>query len=249
MKVFDIYEKIDWYFPFLTACDFDNVGILVGDKNATVKKAVVALDCTCDVVDFAIKNGAEAIVTHHPIIFNPIKSVTAESVVHKLIKHGISVISAHTNLDTGTNGVNDCLCKKIGVKVTKSLMIDGFFIRAGELARESGADELALRCRDTLLTNGIRYTKGKEPIKNVAVCSGSGSSLLSDVMKSGADAFVTGELKYSDFIAAKNAGFTVVECGHFESEDIVVAPLAALLKRELPEIEFIEYHENAISKI
>ncbi len=249
MKVMDIYEKIDWYFPFLTACDFDNVGILVGDKNAEVKRAVVALDCTMDVVDFAIENGAEAIVTHHPVIFDPLKAVTADSVVHKLIKNGISVVSAHTNLDTGSNGVIECLCRKIGVKINKTLMIDGLCIRAGELARESSPDELALRCRDTLLTKGIRYTAGNKPIKNVAVCSGGGSSLLNDVMKSGADAYITGELKHSDFIAAKNAGFTVVECGHFESENIIVSPLANLLRKELPKIEFVEYHDSAISRI
>lgn len=249
MKVFDIYEKIDWYYPFLTACDFDNVGLLVGDKNAEVTGAVVALDCTSDVVDFAIEKGANVIVTHHPVIFNPLKNVSGDSVVYKLIKNGIAVISAHTNLDTGANGVNDCLCGKIGLKVTKSLLIDGLLIRAGEMPKSVSAQELALRCRDSLLATRIRFTDGGKSIKKIAVCSGGGGSLLSEVMASGADAFVTGEVKHSDFIAAKNAGFTLVECGHFESENIIVPPLCNLLKRELPQIEFTEYTQSAISYI
>lgn len=249
MKVIDIYDKIDWHFPFLTACDFDNVGLLVGDKNAEVTRAVVALDCTADAVDFAVENGAQVIVTHHPVIFNPLKNIKGDSVVYKLIKHGIAVISAHTNLDTGKGGVNDCLCSRIGLKVTKSLMIDGLLVRSGEFQKQLSSQELALRCRDSLLGIRIRFTDGGKPIKKVVVCSGGGSSLLAEVMASGADAYVTGEVKHSDFIAAKNAGFTLVECGHFETEDIVISPLTNLLKKELPQIEFLEYHESAINYI
>ena len=249
MKVFDIYEKIDWYYPFLTACDFDNVGLLVGDKNTEVTSAVVALDCTNDVVDFAVEKGANVIVTHHPVIFNPLKSIEGDSVVYKLIKHGIAVISAHTNLDTGENGVNDCLCSKMGIKVTKSLMIDGLLIRTGETQKVTNAKELALRARDSLLATRIRFTDGGKPIKKVAVCSGGGGSLLKSVMASGADAFVTGEVKHSDFIAAKNAGFTIIECGHFESENIIVPYLTNLLKKVLPEIKFNEYTTSAINYI
>ena len=91
MKVKDIVTKIDWYYPWLTACDFDNVGLLVGDEEAEVKKAVVALDCTHEVLDFAIEQGATAVVTHHPIIFDGLKKVTAESVVHKAIKNNTVV--------------------------------------------------------------------------------------------------------------------------------------------------------------
>ena len=249
MKVKDIIKKIDWYYPWLTACDFDNVGLLVGDEEAEVKKAVVALDCTHEVLDFAIERGATAVVTHHPIIFDGLKKVTAESVVHKAIKNNISIVCAHTNYDTGTNGVNDHLCKKLGINVTKSLMIDGLLIRGGEFAKQVSAEELALRCRDSLLARHIAFADGGKPIKKVVVCSGGGGSLLSDVMASGADAFITGEAKHSDFVAAKNAGFTLMVCGHFETEDIAIAPLAALLTREVPGVEFIECHKSPVNHI
>ena len=249
MKVNDIITKIDWYYPWLTACSFDNVGLLVGDKNADVSKAVVALDCTHEVLDFAIENGATVVVTHHPVIFDGLKSVTAESVVHKAIKNGISIVCAHTNYDTGANGVNDILCRKLGINVTKSLMIDDLLIRGGEFPKTVSAEELALRCRDSLLARHIAFTDGGKPIKKVVVCSGGGGSLLSQVMASGADAYMTGEAKHSDYVAAKNAGFTLVVCGHFETEDIAVAPLVELLKKEVPGVEFIECHKSPVQHI
>ena len=96
MKINDIYSFLNERYPFSLACDFDNVGLLVGDKNCTVTKAVIALDCLSDTVNFAIKNGAELIITHHPVIFAGLKAVTEETAVYKAIKNGISVISAHT---------------------------------------------------------------------------------------------------------------------------------------------------------
>ncbi|MBQ8549902.1 MAG: Nif3-like dinuclear metal center hexameric protein [Clostridia bacterium] len=249
MKVKDIVEKIDWYYPWLTACDFDNVGLLVGDAEADVKKAVVALDCTHEVLDFAISEGATAVVTHHPVIFDGVKKVTAESVVHKAIKHGISIISAHTNYDTGTNGVNEILCQKLGISINKRLMIDGLLIPGGTFAKNLSAKELALKCRDSLFATHIAYADGGKPINKVVVCSGGGGSMLREVMASGADAYITGEAKHSDFVAAKNAGFTLMVCGHFETEDIAVAPLAALLKREVPGVEFIECHKSPVNHI
>ena len=249
MKVQDIVTKIDWYYPWLTACEFDNVGLLVGDKNADVEKAVVALDCTHEVLDFAIEKGASVVVTHHPVIFDGMKKVTAESVVHKAIKNGISIVSAHTNFDTGMNGVNEILCGKLGIKINKRLMIDGFIIPGGDFSKELSAKELALRCRDSLLATHIAYADGGKPIKKAIVCSGNGSGMLSEVMKSGADAYITGEAKHSDFVAAKNAGFTLMVCGHFETENIAVPHLAALLTKEVPGVEFIECHLSPVNHI
>ncbi len=249
MKIKNIVEKIDWYYPWLTACEWDNVGLLVGDSDADVEKAVVALDCTHEVLDFAIAEGATAVVTHHPVIFDGLKNVTAESVIHKAIKNGISIICAHTNYDTGANGVNDILCQKLGLNITKRLMIDGLLIPGGEWNKSLSAQELALRCRDSLLATHIAFSDGGKPIKKAVVCSGGGGSMLREVMASGADAFITGEAKHSDFVAAKNAGFTLVVCGHFETEDIAVAPLAALLKREVPGVTFIECHKSPVNHI
>jgi len=110
MTVQNIFDFLNNKFPVDTACGFDNVGTLVGDRNKTITKAIVALDCTLPVIKEAVKNGCELIITHHPIIFNGLKSVLDDTLVFEIIKNGLSVISMHTNLDQGENGVNDALC-------------------------------------------------------------------------------------------------------------------------------------------
>ncbi len=249
MQVKDILAKIDWYFPWMTACDFDNVGLLVGDESKTVKRAVVALDCTAEVLDFAISQNADAVITHHPVIFEPLKSVTAESVVFRAIQNGISVISAHTNFDIGVGGVNYVLCEKLGLKIKKRLMIDGLLVPEGEFENGLSPAEVAALCKQSLPTSHVAFTSGNKKIKRVVVCSGSGSSLLHDVMRSGADAFITGELKHSSFIEAHNAGFSAFSCGHFETEDIAIPALRDILCSELPDIEWVDYRESPIKHI
>ena len=110
MQINDIFEFLNRLYPVSTACDFDNVGLLVGDGNATLNKALISLDCTLKTVEKAIQEDCQLIITHHPVIFDPLKRVNCGSVVYELIKSGISVISMHTNLDIGDGGVNDSLC-------------------------------------------------------------------------------------------------------------------------------------------
>ena len=118
--------------PKELAEDFDNVGLLVGDENAEVKGIMVSLDCFDEVIDRAEDLGANLIVTHHPIIFDPLKSVTADTLVYKLISKGISVISMHTNLDQADGGVNDVLCEALGLYDVEELITsDGFSMRKG----------------------------------------------------------------------------------------------------------------------
>ena len=127
MTVKDIFDFLNKKFPTETACDFDNVGILVGDPETQVEKAVVALDCTPSAVNTALKNGCQLIITHHPVIFAHLKRVLAGSAVYEVIKNGISVISMHTNLDVGIGGVNDCLCTALSLEnVTKVSAADGY---------------------------------------------------------------------------------------------------------------------------
>lgn len=247
MKIAEIHRCIDWSFPFMTAEDFDNVGLLIGSMEQEVSRAVVALDCTKETVAFAKKQGAQLIITHHPVIFDPIKRIDADSVVYECIKSGIAVLSAHTNLDTGKNGVNDTLCDILGIKDKCGLYIDGYLIRTGTLDKPHTAKELALLCKERLSAN-VRYTDGKKEITRVAVCSGSGGSMLGDVMKTDVDAYITADVKHSQFIAAANNGFTLLDCGHFETEDIIVSPLCKMLSEQLSDVTFTEYHGGEILK-
>lgn len=249
MKVLDVYNLLDEHFPFNTACDFDNVGLLIGDSNAEVTGIVTALDCTAEVLDFAKNSGANLVVCHHPVIFDPIKRLTSDLVAYKAVNYGISVISAHTNLDAASGGVNDCLCEKIGLVNVKHFYSDGFAMRIGKVKETCTAEQLALRCKEALNTSGVNFTCNNKPIKTVAVCSGGGKSVLDDVLNSSADAFVTGELKYSDLLYADNLGFNIIECGHFETEDVVVAPLCRLLADNFSSINVTEYHNCGIKHV
>ena len=120
-NVTQIYRAIDELAPFWLTMDFDNTGILVGDRQQTVSRALLALDCTCSVVQEAAQRGAQLIITHHPVIFNPIKRVNEDTVVYQLIRAGIAVISAHTNLDIAQGGVNDVLAQTIGLQACRGL--------------------------------------------------------------------------------------------------------------------------------
>ena len=111
MKNIDVFNFLNGLFPVESAMGFDNVGFLVGNRQAEVKKVLVALDCDATAVKRAIEENCELIVTHHPVIFDGLKSVTEQDIVYELISRGISVISMHTNLDIGKGGVNDRLCE------------------------------------------------------------------------------------------------------------------------------------------
>ena len=119
--VLQIYEAIDRLAPFSLSMDFDNTGILVGDRQKKVERALLALDCTKEVLRQAKELGAQLIITHHPIIFHPIKRVNEDSLVYHLLRSDIAVISAHTNLDIAQGGVNDLLAKRIGLSDCRGL--------------------------------------------------------------------------------------------------------------------------------
>ena len=125
MKVKEILNLINSFAPANTALSYDNTGLLLGDAEQTVTKAVVCLDATPDAIDFAKENNAGLIITHHPIIFDGLKSVLVGSAVYECLAAGISVISAHTNLDVAEGGVNDCLAKALGLKNITAVTDEG----------------------------------------------------------------------------------------------------------------------------
>ncbi len=248
MTVFDIYSYLNSLFPTDTACDFDNVGILVGEKNALVKKAIVALDCTLETIKKAKDMNSNLIITHHPVIFEPLKKILLGSVVFELIKNEISVISMHTNLDIAENGVSEELCKIIGLSDISSVTSsDGFVLKSGVISPIS-ANKLAQQIKERLNGN-IRYTDGNKDISRVLVCSGSGGEFVFDAVLSGYDALVTSEVKHHQFLFAKDNGLSVFDAGHFCTEDIIVEPLAKTLNERFNDIEFITFHSESIKYV
>lgn len=247
MNVRDIYNFINEFAPFDTAAGFDNAGFLIGDKNAEVTGITVALDCYSAVIDEAVKNGCNLIVTHHPVIFDPLKKITADSRVYKLIKNGISVISAHTNLDAADGGVNDCLANKIGLfNVTGAGETQNgvFEYRIGEINAMS-ADDFAAHLAKVLNVR-VKYCGKNGNISRVAICGGSGGSLLFEAAALGADALVTADCKHSVFVDADEFGTALFDCGHFNTEDVVTEPLGSMIRKKFKDIPVFTSHYTNI---
>lgn len=248
MRIKSIFDFLNEKFPMSTACDFDNVGLLIGNKNRSVTKVLVALDCTNSVVDEAIEKGAQLIITHHPVIFTPLKSIDADSKIGKLLENKISVISMHTNFDQGENGVNDVLCQKIGLKNVKPLTArDGYILKVGEVNNLT-AHEFAQKLK-TSLNGAVRFTDSGKRINTVVVCSGSGGGFLEDAVNAGADALVAADIKHSVFLEADEKGICLFDAGHFETEDIAVEPLCEMLQNEFKNTEFYTNHYYPVKKI
>lgn len=245
MTVKQIFEFLNIKFPVNTACDFDNVGLLVGDGESKVKKALITLDCTLETVEKAVRENCELIITHHPVIFAPLKNVLKGSAVYELIEKNISVISMHTNLDVGIGGVNSSLCDTIGLKNVEFYpACDGYILQKGEFS-ECSADSFAEHLKAKLNTV-VKYVDGGKKIRNVLVCSGSGGEFINDAINGGFDALVTADIKHHQFLDAKDNGVSLFECGHFNTEDVVIEPLCDLLSVEFSDVKFITTHKTNI---
>ena len=244
MTVQNIFDFLNNEFPVDTACGFDNVGTLVGDRKKTVTKAVVALDCTMPVINKAVENGCELIITHHPVIFNGLKSVLDDTLVFEIIKNGLSVISMHTNLDQGDGGVNDALCNAIGLKKVEIVEApDKYLLKKGEISPLS-ADDFAKHLKNTL-NYPVKYV-GEGVIKNVLVCSGSGAQYHTLCKANSCDALVTADVRHNNFLDAAQNGVALYDCGHFNTEVVVIKPLCELLSNEFNNIQFIANTDSQI---
>lgn len=248
IRVKDIFYYLNRLYPVDTACDFDNVGLLVGDRDAAVTGAVVALDCDINTISFAKECGANLIITHHPVIFEPVKSVTENDIVFKLIKNGISVISMHTNLDIGAGGVNDVLCETLELKNVKPYIAsDGYMLKCG-ITDTVDADRFAAFIKQKL-GGLVRYVSGNKPINSVLVCSGSGGGYVDEAIIGGFDALVTADVKQNHFIAAINGGISLFDGGHYNTENIITAPLLSSLQKKFESISFHLFKNYSIKTV
>ncbi|MBO5912704.1 MAG: Nif3-like dinuclear metal center hexameric protein [Clostridia bacterium] len=249
MKVKEILDFLYGIAPKELAEDFDNVGLLVGDEIAEVKGVMVSLDCFDEVIDRAEDLGANLIVTHHPIIFSGLKSVTADSLVYKLISKGISVISMHTNLDQADGGVNDALCDALDLFDVEALITsDGFSMRKGFLDQPEDPYSFAKHIKEAL-GGAVKFVAGDHDITTVAVCGGSGGDFLIDAVKMGADALVTADVKHHLFIEAGRLGISLYDAGHFNTEDVIVSVLCRDIAGAFPELDVSECHFSKIENI
>ena len=234
----DIINYFESFAPLCTAMDFDNCGLIVGDARLCVKKALLSLDITPEVIEEAAQTGCDLIISHHPVIFQPLKRLGTGSAPYLLAQKEIAAVCMHTNLDLGESfGVNICLGKAAGLdSVRRADCGDALFF--GDLADEITTLELAKRVKENLGCEGVRYTEGRGFVKRIAVSSGAGGSDIFAAAQIGADALITGEIKHHELNAANELQIAVIDAGHFKSEDIVINPLAERLRAEFPETEF-----------
>lgn len=245
MKVADIYQFINTIAPFSSAEDFDNVGLLVGDARQEVASVTVALDCTPEALAFAAGQGAQLLVTHHPVIFDPLKRVGSPSPVFQAIRQGVAVLSAHTNLDFAPDGVCDTLANVLGLTRVQPLQSG---LRVGCIKPMAPLD-FAAHAKARLGCSSLRFVAGGHTVQRVAVCSGSGGSMLPEVLGLGVDAYLCGDIKHSAFLEAAAHGLTLVDAGHFETERIIVPVLRRRLEQAFPQLQVSEFNACPIKTI
>lgn len=219
---------------------WDNDGVMFCESTENwVKKVLVALDATLDVIKYASENAFDVIVTHHPFIFKKLSRV--ENLDYKkqkiLMQSNISVLSYHTRLDSAKGGVNDALCESLELKNIASFGGEsGESGRFGELSFEMDANDFALYVKEKLGCDIKCASSDGKIIKRVAVVGGAGKDFFFEAKNCGADAFVTSEIPHHLFIEAKNVDFAIYDCGHYYTENVVCEKIKQHLSNAFPNL-------------
>lgn len=234
VTVQEILQELKAFAPPELACSWDNVGLLV-DAGRPVEKVLTALDITADVVREAAAAGCQLIVSHHPVIFDPMKHISAEDVPAMLLQNGISGICMHTNLDAAPGGVNDTLADLLGMSRENRRNFADNCGRIGTVETTTVA-EIAKFCAETL-HSGVKFVESGKPVSCLAEVSGGGGSYLQEAIDEGADCLVTGEAAHHIALLAKQKGVGLVVAGHWGTEQGIADVLAARLHTAFPQLE------------
>ena len=240
MKVKDIIRVIEDFAPLSIQEGWDNSGLCIGSPEDVVSSVLLGLDCTPDLVDEAIACGADMIVTHHPLIFSGLKKISPDNpvgeAVMKAIKAGISIYSAHTSADKVIAGVSGAMAARLGLEDVQILDEDGEGTGlgvVGNLPEPLSAEEAVRLVKKSF---GLKAMRASRPvdgkISRIAMCGGSGGSLIGAAMKSGAQLYISGDISYHNFFTRE--GFMIMDIGHYESEIEIVDILFSLIKKNFP---------------
>ncbi len=242
IKVSDIYKIIDNTAPFCTQEKWDNSGLLVGSMDMPADRIYITLDISSESIAAARTAGAQLMISHHPVIFSPLKSLSPTDPVWQLAEAGIAAICVHTPLDMAKDGINSRLYDMLQEKLSLSSItgaIEGELGWIAESGRDFTAEELAVILKDTLGCTVVRYCKGIRPIRRIGLCCGSGGSLLGDVAALGCDCYITGDVKHDCWYSARNAGVALFDCGHYHTECIAQDIIAEKIRDAFPMAEII----------
>lgn len=248
IKVNNIINEMELLAPTYLKEDFDNVGLMVGDKNKEVKKVLLALDCTLKVIEEAKKENVELIITHHPLIFKRPSSITTDTLQGKkiieLIKNDIYLYSSHTNLDSVENGLNDTIVSILGFDNSKILEKNKRDDKAGlgrivSLKESIQLEDLISKIKKSLNINNLRVVKGKDKVNKIAIINGSGQDFIGKAVALGADCIITGDTTYHFASDYKEMEISILDVGHFASEQITFFNVMENLKEKFKDVEFI----------
>ena len=233
----EIFEFLKLMAPLEPQMDFDNAGFLVGDRGRRVEKASLALDATSEVIDEAIDFGADMIITHHPLIWNAMKSLTTDDImqrrVMKLVKNNISLVSMHTNLDSCRRRRERRAAVAAGADLISALDEDGCG-RVGQPREPTDMAHFLPFCKVALRTNGLRYYDAGRPVERLAVMGGAGGSSLERAYELGCDTYLTSDIKYDQFLTARELVINLIDGDHFCTENPVIYALYERLNLAFP---------------
>ena len=252
MTVREVYNKLEERIPATLREPWDNDGLMVtADDSREVRRALVTLDVTEEVVDYAIANHFDLILSHHPLIFRPLGAINEDSHVARkvirLIQHDIAVISMHTRADKVDGGVNDTLCDLLGIKEAIPFG-EGDLGRIGTLDEEYNMEDFAYMLRTVLGAEGILVADACIPIQRVAVVGGDGKGYVAPALAAGADTYISGRIGYNVMTEAGEMGINLIEAGHFFTEQPLTTFFQSLLMRMDPEM-YVEILDSNVIKL
>lgn len=252
MTVEAIYKKICERIPEELREPWDNDGLMCSsDTDKEVRRALITLDVTENIVDYAIANNIDLIVSHHPLIFKPLSSVTEDShiarKVIKLIKNDVSVISLHTRADKVEGGVNDLLAEILGLRSAEPFG-EGDLGRIGTLDEELTMEDFSYLLKGLLDCDGVKVSDACIPVSRVAVVGGDGKDFVKEALRLGADTYVSGRIGYNVMEEAEEMGINLIEAGHFFTEHPVTSFFQSILMR-LDNDMYVEIVDSNVIKL
>lgn len=241
MKLEDFCSLMESIAPRSLALDWDNVGLLIEPDHKEIKKVLLALDCTAETATEAAAAGADLLLTHHPQFFHGVKRIaysdpeTAAPAI--LLRHGIGLFSAHTNLDAAPGGVNDVLCELFSLKEVTSFTADGIG-RTGVFEKPKTLQELVLDCKRLLNCTPSYTGDSQKTVQRVCIVGGGGGDFVKEASAAGADAYITGEASHHKALEAGALGLGMILCGHYETEAVVLNSLKNHLQKASNDVQY-----------